>query len=140
MKVKVVEEEILIDFTNVLSTTDIHFNPVIKKKNYLIKSFNSIPKKTTRILGVSINPYYFTCSCKDFRAKAKEFPKRDFRRMCKHLFIYLSKYHWDEMDSLTKILLEHKFWAKILNVIEIEINENTFFIGITKESIFIIYI
>lgn len=143
MKVKIEDEEIIIDLTSSrgLAAVNVILAPVIKKKNYTIKMFESFPKKTVMLWGKSLNPYYFNCSCKDYRALAKKYPRRDLRRMCKHLFTYLSKYQFENIDTLTKIIIEHKFWYKINNVIELEINKHSFYLGYTIDfEIFFVYI
>ncbi len=142
MKVRIEEEEILIDFTGKeLKSANKNLMPVILKKNYILKIHNTIPKKTAIIAGKSINPHYYTCSCKDYRMNADKYPKRDFRRICKHLFIYLSKYYFEEINLLTRTILEHKFWYRIFNVIEVGIEKNIFYMGYTADfELFNIYI
>lgn len=142
MKVKIEEEEILIDLTGRnLSSFNEKLIPLIKKKNFVVKTFESIPKKTVTVGGRSLNPHYFTCSCKDYRESAKKYPLRDLRRMCKHLFTYISKYHFQDMDLITRTLLEHKFWYKINNAFEIEINKNIIYISYTNDfEIFFVYL
>lgn len=142
MKVRIEEDEILIDLTgNELNKVGRKLIPIIRKKNFIIKLTNSIPKKTVTLAGKSLNPHYITCSCKDYRMSVEIYPKRDLRRVCKHLFLYISKYYFEDIDPLTRTLLEHRFWYKINNVIEVEIDKNIFHIGYTQDfEIFHIYL
>ncbi len=142
MRVRIVEDEILIDLTGKeQSILNQELRPNIVRKNFALNKFSLIPKKSIAFAGKLINPHYYTCSCKDYRSYAEKYPKRDLRRICKHLFIYLSKNHFEDIDLVSRILLEHKFWYKIINVFELEINNVKILIGYTKDfEIFHIYI
>ncbi|MGQ9644196.1 MAG: hypothetical protein ACUVT3_10100 [Ignavibacterium sp.] len=44
-------------------------------------------------------------------------------------------------DLFVKIIIEHKFWFKIINIIELEIEKIIFYVGYTKEfDTFIVYL
>lgn len=142
MKVRIEEDEILIDLTGkALGTFDKKLVPKILKKNFTLKINDAIPKKTVTLAGKSLNPHYYSCSCRDYRMSAEKYPRRDFRRICKHLIAYILKYYFDDIDILTRTILEHKLWYKISNVIEVELDQKIFYVGYTKDfEIFNIYL
>lgn len=142
MKIRIEDDEILIDLTGKeRETLNIKIALTILKKNFTLKLYDVIQKKSAILAGKSLSPHYYTCSCKDYRMSAEIYPKRDLRRICKHIFTYISKYHFDDIDLITRTFLEHKFWYKISNVIEVELDKKIFFIGYTKDfEIFNVYL
>lgn len=142
MKVKIEKDEILIDLTGKdYETFNEKLAPIIIKKNFTLKPSDAVLNKSVILAGKSLNPHYYSCSCRDYRMSAEKYPRRDFRRICKHLITYLLKYYFDDIDMLTRTILEHKLWYKISNVIEVELDQKNFFVGYTKDfEIFNIYL
>lgn len=144
MKIKYESEEIIIDLTENHKREKEKLQPaiIVRKKNYIIPTdLNKSSNKTIKVLGKSVNTYYYTCNCSEYRINAKNYSRRDFRRICKHIFIAITVQESNVPDLMTKTFIEHKFWFKIINIIELEMGGKIFYAGYTKEfDTFIVYL
>lgn len=138
MKVSFLDDEILVDLTKShLKKSEGNKEIVISKTNFLIPVFKGMPKSFHYYNRNKVNPYSISCTCKQFRDNVKLYPVRDIRRVCKHIFFILTKNFESRLDELTRLLLEHQFWDKIIDVYEIIFNEEKLFISFSKEKKFI---
>lgn len=112
-------------------------NELSSKAEPVVYTMPVMPEKFKRTLPFSnckVNLYYMTCTCKEYRQKAGKYPRKDIRRICKHLFNALLSNYSELLDELTVMLLENKFW---FNIEEIFKTDNQTYIGIGKEWIVI---
>lgn len=138
MKISIRDGEILVDFTgshfkNIEGNKEI----IVTKKNFLIPIFKGIPKTSCYYNRNKVNPHYLNCSCKEYKSKIKLYPLRDIRRLCKHIFFILTKDYIQNLDELTKLLLEHQFWEKISDVYEVEYQKEKIYLSFNQELNFI---
>jgi hypothetical protein len=138
MKISINEDEILLDLTqSYVKKVEEDKEIVLTKTNFLIPILKGIPKTYSYYNKNKVNPYYLNCSCKEYRDNIKMYPLRDLRRMCKHIFFILIRVHTERMDGLTKLLMEHRFWEKISEVIEINFNSEKLYISFASDLQFI---
>lgn len=78
--------------------------------SYLIPKLKNIVNESVQNPKYKLNAFHLTCSCKIYRERAKLYPKRDLRRLCKHLFSEILTNYSNELDPLTKLLVETYFW------------------------------
>lgn len=143
MRVKIEADEVIIDFTeNAAELTSSLIYPVnIINKNFIIKDYKFFPRSKININRNNVILKNLTCTCKNYKNVEIKYPKRDLRRVCKHIYIALAKNCIDKMDSLEAMILNHKFWYKLINVIEIEIKDEKLLIGYSYDfEIFYIYV
>lgn len=102
----------------------------------VVSEYYSLPKlegvsKRSIITGRNkVNLYSLSCSCKDHRASVTIYPKRDIRRICKHLYNKLFSELEDKLDDLTKLLLHNQFWFGQTNVKKIFFYKSSLYIGL----------
>lgn len=138
MKISINDDEILLDLTqSYVKKVEGDKEIVLSKTNFLIPVHKGIPKAYAYYNRNKVNPYYLNCSCKEYRDNIKLYPLRDLRRMCKHIFFILIRDYSEIMDGLTKLLMEHRFWEKISEVIEINFNSEKLYISFTHDLQFI---
>jgi hypothetical protein len=99
---------------------------------YCLPSFEGITKKAIVIGRHKVNLFNLNCSCKDFRTNVKLFPKRDVRRICKHLYAKLFSETENKLDELTKILLHNQFWFGQTNVKRIRFYNQDLYVGLHR--------
>lgn len=134
MKISFNNEEIIVDLTESRIKQTVGDREItLSKKNFLIPTFNGMPKTYHYYNRNKVNPYYLNCTCKEYRDNIKLYPLRDLRRMCKHIFFVLTRDFITKIDTLTKLLLEHKFWEKITDVYEINFNNEKLYLSFNKE-------
>lgn len=81
----------------------------------------SIEYKKGRIYGRNkINLYYYTCSCKHYRELARIYKCGSFNRLCKHLLINILSDQQMELDTLTRLMLEARFWSGLEKIYKID--------------------
>jgi hypothetical protein len=78
--------------------------------SYILPLSDTILNETKSISKYKYNTNHLTCSCKAYRDRTKLYPRRDLRRLCKHLYLSLLTNHITDMDSLTKLLVETNLW------------------------------
>ena len=141
MKISISDGEILVDFTGShFKDTEGNKEIVLSKTNFLIPVFKEIPKTSCYYNRNKVNPHYLNCNCKEYKSKLKLYPLRDVRRICKHIFFILTKNYSNNLDELTKILLEHQFWEKISEVYEINYQEEKLYLSFNEDLKFNTYL
>lgn len=122
---------------NTIEGNDTLFIPV----EYHIPSIFNLSKKSKRTGNCQVNLYFLSCSCKAYKEKVKLYGKREIRRICKHLYFTLTSDLKDELDTLTKLMLETQFWFGIQNLFKIKGKEREIYIGVVEEKkVILVYI
>lgn len=117
--------------------TDNENEIILLKSNYLIPILNNITKRNSSYSRYKVNAHYLNCSCKEYRLNTKYYELRDLRRICKHIFFIITRDYRNSVDELTSLLLEHRFWDKIENVIELKVFKENIFVGFEKDLKFV---
>lgn len=78
--------------------------------SYILPINHEILNETKQTSKCKYNAHYLSCSCKEFIERTKLYPKRDLRRLCKHLYFSLLTDHATHLDHLTRLLIETNFW------------------------------
>jgi hypothetical protein len=99
---------------------------------YQIPYISGITKKTIKTGRNQVNLYYLNCSCKEFRQNVKMYPRRDIRRVCKHLYEKLFSEADHLLDELSKMLLHNQFWFGQSNVKKVLFYKQVVYIGFHK--------
>jgi hypothetical protein len=140
MKINLVKDTIQIDFTEIsdksVSENNTGNELLIVDDTYYIPTIKGLTKTSQSVGKFTVNPYYFTCTCKSFRQNVKLYKKRDFRRVCKHIFSVINSMYNDRLDDLTRIIIEHQFWYRINRVIEIKVGQEILFVSFKAEKDF----
>lgn len=144
MKINFINDTIQLDFTeqrNEVSEERSSDDEVcIIQNHYLIPVIKGLSKSSHLVGKFSVIPHSLSCTCKNYRINSKLYKKRDLRRVCKHVFTIRNSMYNERLDELTRILLEHRFWYSVDNVLEIKIGKVNLFIGLRKEKdFFLIY-
>jgi hypothetical protein len=141
MRVKIESDEFIIDFTDRKESKSTPLYSVkIIKKNFIINDYKTFPRNKINIYGNKVTLRYLTCTCKEYTSNELLYPPRDIRRICNHIYIALSKTCMEKMGSLESNILNHKFWYKLSNVFQIEIEKQRLFIGYGYDyEIFYVY-
>lgn len=141
MKIKIESDEFIIDFTdkNGSKSTTLYSVKIIKK-NFILNEYKIFPRNKIIIYGNKVTLRYFSCTCNEYTSNELLYPPRDIRRICKHIYIALSKTCIEKMGSLESNILNHKFWYKLSNVFQVEIERQSLLIayGVDYE-IFYVY-
>jgi hypothetical protein len=138
VNVKHINGEIILDLTvrnkpkSVLVSKEQEL--LILDTSYKIDIIKSLPKTSARVNNHSVNVYYLSCSCKSFRSSIKLFPKRDIRRICKHLFLAISSGYIEKYDDLTKLMIESKFWYSHEDILKIKIGKEILYLAFSYEK------
>ena len=99
---------------------------------YQIPHISGITKRTIITGRNRVNLYYLNCSCKLYRQNVKLYPRRDIRRICKHLYVKLFAEAENSIDSLSKMLLHNQFWFGQLHVKKALFYNHVVYIGFHK--------
>jgi hypothetical protein len=99
---------------------------------YQIPYLSGITKRTIKTGRNRVNLYYLNCSCKPYRQNVKIYPKRDIRRVCKHLYEKLFLEADNMLDELSKMLLHNQFWFGQSNVKKVLFNKHVVYLGFHK--------
>ncbi|MCU0406022.1 MAG: hypothetical protein MUE91_03850 [Ignavibacteriaceae bacterium] len=99
---------------------------------YQIPYLSGISKKTIKTSRNGVNLYSLSCSCKVYRQNVKLYPRRDIRRVCKHLYEKLFSEADHLLDELSKMLLHNQFWFGQSNVKKVLFYKRVVFIGFHK--------
>jgi hypothetical protein len=99
--------------------------------SYLLPWKDDILNETKQISKYKYNAHHLTCSCKDYRERTKLYPKRDLRRLCKHLYGSLLTEHISKLDQLTKLLIETNFWLGRQLFFKVRESKEEFYFTIT---------
>ncbi|NWF88763.1 MAG: hypothetical protein HXY50_04785 [Ignavibacteriaceae bacterium] len=97
---------------------------------YIIPEVKNILNETKKISNHKYNTHHLTCSCKEYRLAAKIFPRRDLRRLCKHLYLSLLIEHPEKLDPLTRLLVETNFWLGKQILFKSKLNGAVFYFGV----------
>jgi len=84
-----------------------------------------------------INPYFLNCTCKEYKNRIKMFPRRDLRRICKHIFAVIMRDFESRIDPLSKVLMEHQFWEKISEVYQIKFMDELIYLSFDEKMSFL---
>lgn len=101
---------------------------------YFIPLFKDITKKTFVYGRNRVNLHYLNCSCKIFRQKAGRYKRRDYRRICKHIYFFISIHLNEKLDEFSRLILETQFWYGTFDLKKMEINQEEIFFGINMDS------
>ncbi|QQS35320.1 MAG: hypothetical protein IPM56_13845 [Ignavibacteriales bacterium] len=138
MTIKQIDGEIIVDLTlrnNVkLKNPSIADGLILLDTSYKIELNKTFPKYKTRISNHAVDVYYLYCTCKTYRESIKKYPKRDIRRICKHLFLAISSKFIDRYDELTKLLIESKFWYSHNEIFKLSLNNEIIYIAFSFEK------
>lgn len=104
---------------------------------YKIPRIEGVSKKTIITGRNRVNLFSLSCSCKDHRLNVAIYPKRDIRRICKHLYAKLFSDLEDKLDELTKLLLHNQFWFGQTQVKKIFFYGDDLYIGFYADRNFI---
>ena len=99
---------------------------------YQLPKLEGVTKKTIITGRNRVNLYYLNCSCKTYRQNAKMYPRRDIRRICKHIYAKLFAEAESSLDSLTRMLLHNQFWFGQSAVKKVKFHNEIIYIGIHK--------
>lgn len=108
-------------------------NIPFESESYRIPLVKSITKKNFIVGRNKVNLRYLQCSCGNYRANVKYYPKRDIRRICKHIYTVFSNEGSKYYDQLSKNLLDAKFWFGQKYVYKSLIEDVEVFIGFDKK-------
>ncbi len=129
-RVSVTSEEIVVDFTGDFDKTNSEKLKIeIIDKTYILPTVSNASKKSLTLDKHKINLFYLQCSCLDFRESVKRYPRRDIRRICKHLYYKIITQLENEVDPLTKMLLDNKFWMHETAVHKIKFEKQIIYLG-----------
>lgn len=106
---------------------------IILENSFKIEINKQIPKIKIRVNNHAVNAYYFNCTCKAYRESILKYPKRDIRRMCKHLFLAISAEHIDKYDALTRLMIESKFWYGYNSIVKAKYLNKEFYLAFSSE-------
>ncbi len=136
--------DIQLDIHNLISAEQLKQNTAerinIKLKenySYIIPKNTSFPKNTFHFRNYKINLFYLHCSCKSYRENVKKYPKRDLRRICKHIYFKIFADYSEALDTLSKLLLDTKYWFGITYITKVDLNDDEIYLGLnfTKEKV-----
>lgn len=99
---------------------------------YQIPYLSGITKRTIVAGRNRVNLHYLTCSCKLYRQNVKMYPRRDIRRVCKHLYEKLFSEADHFLDELSKMLLHNQFWFGQSQVKKVMFYNHIVYIGFHK--------
>lgn len=99
---------------------------------YQIPYLSGISKRTIITGRNRVNLYNLNCSCKLYRQNVKIYPKRDIRRVCKHLYEKLFSDADQLLDELSKLLLHNQFWFGQSHVKKVIFYNHVVYIGFHK--------
>jgi hypothetical protein len=99
---------------------------------YQIPYLSGISKKTLNSGRNRVNLYSLSCSCKVYRQNVKMYPKRDIRRVCKHLYDKLFSEADQLLDGLSNMLLHNQFWFGQSHVKKVMFYNHILYIGFHK--------
>jgi hypothetical protein len=99
---------------------------------YQIPYISGITKRTITTGRNRVNLHNLSCSCKLFRQNVKMFPRRDIRRVCKHIYDKLFSEADHLLDELSKMLLHNQFWFGQSNVKKVLFYKQIVYIGFHK--------
>ena len=99
---------------------------------YQLPKWKEVTKKTFIVGRNRVNLYYLNCSCKEYRQNVKLYPRRDIRRICKHLYAKLFAEAEISIDSLSKMLLHNQFWFGQKSVKKIKFYDEIIYVGLHK--------
>ncbi len=137
MHIKKINGEIIVDLTvkkNKISTSGNKSSKLIILDNsFRVELNKQLPKTKIRVNNHAVNIYYFNCTCKAYRESIPKYPKRDIRRMCKHLFLAISAEHIDKYDTLTRLMIESKFWYGYQDILKAEYLNRQFYLAFSSE-------
>lgn len=139
--VSITSDEIVVDFTRNLNKTNSE-SPEIKliDRSYIFPAISNASKKSLTIDKYKMNLFYLQCSCSDFKESVKLYPRRDIRRICKHLYYKIITQFENEIDPLSKMLLDNKFWMHETEVHKIKLEKQIIYLGFyNNEKIINIY-
>lgn len=89
--------------------------PLMNDIVYILPLLPISAKRTVLRGNHKINAYYVTCSCVTHRRFIKQYPKRDIRRVCRHLYQLYQESYYDYFDELTRKMLDTQFWFQTRN-------------------------
>jgi hypothetical protein len=104
---------------------------------YQIPYLSGISKRTIKTGRNRVNLYYLNCSCKVYRENVKLYPKRDVRRVCKHLYEKLFSEADHRLDELSRMLLHNQIWFGQSNVKKVMFHKHVVYIGFHKTRNFV---
>jgi hypothetical protein len=99
---------------------------------YQLPKLEGMTKKTIIAGRNRVNLYYLSCSCKEYRQSVKNYPRRDIRRICKHLYVKIFAEAESSLDSLSKMLLHNQFWFGQKSVKKIKFYDEIIYAGLHK--------
>jgi hypothetical protein len=99
---------------------------------YQIPKLEDVTKKSIIAGRNKVNLYFLNCSCKVYRQNAKLYPKRDIRRVCKHLYTKLFSDAENSLDAMTKLLLHNQFWFGQIVIKKVRLHNEIIYIGLHK--------
>jgi hypothetical protein len=105
-------------------------NIEVVSEYYSLPKYEGVSKRSIVTGRNKVNLFNMSCSCKDYRASVTNYPKRDLRRICRHLYAGLFKELEDKLDDLTKLLLHNQFWFGQTHVKKILIYDFMLYIGL----------
>ena len=100
---------------------------------YQIPKLEGTTKKAIVTGRNKVNLHYLNCSCAQYRQSAGKYPRRDIRRVCKHLYAKLFSEVESNLDSLTKMLLHNQFWFGQYSVKKIKFYDEMILVGLHKK-------
>jgi hypothetical protein len=138
LNVKNLDGEIILDLTVRTSTKLKPYTATdglsLLDNSFKIEINKHLSKAKIRISNHAVNVYYLHCTCKAYRESIKKFPKRDIRRICKHLFLAISSNYIDKYDDLTRLMIESKFWYSHRDILKLRLNQEIIYLAFSYEK------
>ena len=100
---------------------------------YMIPKLDFVLKKDILSSGKKVNLHYLNCTCKIYRDAVKYTKPRDYRRVCKHIYRKLVDYYGDDIDDLTKLILDSNFWYDQKILFKIVKENKTAYVGVDAD-------
>jgi hypothetical protein len=123
-------DEIIIDLTRrKYSSSDTVSKIKIIDVSYNVPVIKGLTKRTYLMGNYRVNLHYLQCTCPVYKNALKIYPKRDIRRICKHLYYKIITELESEIDTLSKMLLDNKFWLNEREVFKIKLDEHLLYLG-----------
>lgn len=100
--------------------------------SYRIPKMEILLRKDIISSGRKVNLYHLNCTCKKYRETVKITIQRDYRRICVHLYQKLYDYYWQEIDDLTRLILENSFLFGQNMLYRVKNENNEAFLGLNE--------
>lgn len=128
-------DEIIIDLTSRNYSTSDTFSIIeIIDVSYMVPVIEGITKRTYLMGNYRLNLYYLQCTCPAYKNSLKIYPKRDIRRICKHLYFKLVTTTALGDDSLVKMLLDNRFWLLEKDLLKLRLDNELIYIGFSDST------